>query len=142
MLSSSVKSNEVSVFEQYMPLTPLQRHMCTAGWLAMALWMVAAFFGPALMVYLGIALTPHGHAHMYAHGHPFVDARTWFGIPNAPDVLSNLALAVAGIWGLAVMKRLGTSEFHINTKQSLAVFFWGLVITALGSAVYHWAADA
>ena len=142
MSSSSVKSKRVSVFEECMPLTPMQRHLCTSGWLAMALWMLAVFWGPDILTYFGVLLSPHGHAHVFAYGQPFVDARVWLGIPNALDVLSNFPLALAGAWGLRAMKRSGKSGFHINTSQALLVFFWGLLITAVGSAVYHWAPDA
>ncbi|AOW14859.1 hypothetical protein LPB72_20745 [Hydrogenophaga crassostreae] len=125
-----------------MPLTPTQRHLCTSGWLALVVWMVAAFFGPALLAYVGVNLSPNGHGHLFAHGHPFVDARAWAGIPNALDVLSNAPLALVGGWGLAVLKRAGAAAFHINTYQALRVFSWGLVFTAVGSSVYHWAPDA
>ena len=142
MSSPSVNPNKASVLEQCMPLTPMQRHLCTSGWLAMALWMVVAFFGPAVLAYLGITVPPDGHLHLYAHGHPFADARVWLGIPNALDVLSNLPLALAGVWGLTEMKRSGHTAFHSNTRHALCVFFWGLMVTALGSAAYHRAPDA
>ncbi|MEY9425078.1 uncharacterized membrane protein (DUF4010 family) [Bradyrhizobium ottawaense] len=29
----------------------------------------------------------------------FVDSRTWLGVPNAGDVLSNLAFLAMGVWG-------------------------------------------
>lgn len=125
-----------------MPLTPTQRHLCTSGWLALAVWLVAAFFGPALLAYVGVTLSPHGHDHLYAHGHPFIDARGWMGVPNVFDVLSNAPLALAGLWGLVVLKRADGAAFHINTDQSLWVFCWGLVFTAVGSSAYHWAPDA
>lgn len=70
-----------------------------AGILLVVLWLLAVLGGPALMASLGLSLNPHGHSHLYAHGHPFVDARAWRGVPNALDVLSNLPLAVAGLWG-------------------------------------------
>jgi hypothetical protein len=125
-----------------MPLTPIQRHLCTSGWVALALWMVAVFFGPALLAHFGITLSPHGHDHLYAHGHPFVDARAWLGMPNAFDVLSNAPLALAGLWGLVGLGRSGRAAFHVHTHQALRVFFGGLVLTAVGSSVYHWAPDA
>jgi hypothetical protein len=130
------------VGEQCMPLTPTQRHLCTGAWLALALWMVAAIFGPVLMTHLGIVLSPHGHDHLYAHGHPFVDARVWLGIPNAFDVLSNAPLGLAGLWGLATLKWSTPSGLRASTHLVLRVFFWGLLCTAAGSAIYHWAPDA
>ena len=39
-------------------------------------------------------LLPHiptsGHSHVHAHGHAFIDARSFFGIPNCLDVISVL----------------------------------------------------
>jgi len=109
----------------------------------LALWLLALLAGPALTEALqaasGLALNPHGHAHLYAHGHPFVDARTLWGIPNALDVLSNAPISLAGLLGLLALHRrtlLGT------TRAALRVFFAGLLLTGLGSAWYHWAPDA
>ncbi|MCW5653984.1 hypothetical protein [Hydrogenophaga sp.] len=102
------------------------------GWLG--LWLLALLAGPALLSWLGLAVHPHGHATLYAHGHPFVDARSFLGLPNAMDVLSNLPLAAAGVLGLWV---LGRRHVAVDTWQALLVFFGGLVLTALGSAWYH-----
>lgn len=105
-----------------------------------ALWLLSLVFGPALIGFLGLNLNPHGHTHLYAHGHPFVDARTLWGIPNAMDVLSNLPMALAGFWGW----RLLADGRHLPTATARAarVFFIGLVLTGIGSTVYHWAPDA
>jgi hypothetical protein len=70
-----------------LPLTPTQRSMCTGGWFALAVWLLAVVVGPDLLAHAGIVPNPHGHAYLYVHGHPFVDARAWLGIPNAMDVL-------------------------------------------------------
>lgn len=144
MSSSSVQSNEeAKVLASAMPLTPIQRHLCIGSWLALVLWMAAAFFGPALLAFAGIHLSPHGHAHVHAHDHPFIDARIWMGIPNTLDVLSNAPLALAGLLGLVVLKRTGkAAAFHVNTRQALWVFLGGLLLTSVGSSVYHWAPDA
>jgi hypothetical protein len=55
---------------------------------------------------MGWSINAHGHSHVYAHGHPFVDARAWQGVPNAMDVLTNLPLALAGGWGLWRLQQL------------------------------------
>ncbi len=112
-------------------------------WLALwaTLWLLAALFGPALLQWSGVELNAHGHTHLYAHGHPFVDARSLWGVPNALDVLSNLPLLLAGGLGLWVLAR-GTLHAHAATRRALAVLFGGLVLTGLCSAYYHWAPDA
>ncbi len=105
----------------------------------LALWLVALLLGPALLAATGLALNPHGHAHVYAHGHPFVDARTWCGIPNALDVLSNAPIALAGLLGLWALRGRVLPGF---TRAALRMFFTGLLLTGFGSALYHWAPDA
>lgn len=103
------------------------------------LWLLALVLGPVLADALGLALNTHGHAHLHAHGHPFVDARTLLGIPNAMDVLTNAPLALAGVWGLLVLRG---RALPVATQQAAWVFFAGLVATGFGSAWYHWAPDA
>ena len=125
-----------------MPLTPSQRRLRAAGGLAFVVWCVAALFGPALLAQAGISLSPHGLAQIHPHGHPFVDARSWLGLPNALDVLSNVPFAFAGGWGLWALKRAERSAFPVGTREALRVFFWGLVLTSAGSSIYHWAPSA
>ena len=125
-----------------MPLTPSQRRLRAAGGLAFAVWCLAALFGPALLAQVGISLSPYGLAQIHPHGHPFVDARSWLGLPNALDVLSNVPFAFAGGWGLWALKRAERSAFPVGTREALRVFFWGLVLTSAGSSIYHWAPSA
>ena len=47
--------------------------------------------------------------------HHFADQRTWFGIPNTFDVLSNLGLFVSGVWGLFTLKQLSTADPNLST---------------------------
>jgi hypothetical protein len=110
-------------------------------WVAalLVLWLLALTAGPAVSEALGLALNAHGHAHLHAHGHPFIDARTLFGIPNAMDVLTNAPLALAGLWGLWVIR---CHPLPGPTWQAAQVFFVGLLATGFGSAWYHWAPDA
>lgn len=75
----------------------------------------------------------------YAHYHQFADQRVWLGIPHAADVLSNLPFAVMGAWGLLCLRRV---QHLVALERPLvfacALFFAGLVATALGSGYYHW----
>lgn len=105
----------------------------------LTLWLLALWAGPALLDATGLALNAHGHTHLYAHGHPFVDARTLWEIPNAMDVLTNAPLSLAGLWGLLAMRE---RPLPGATRQAVQVFFVGLLITGVGSAWYHWAPDA
>jgi len=83
-----------------------------------------ALFGPA------IAQPPDAHA--------FADQRMLWGIPHALDVLSNLPFALAGGWGLAMLAR---SEIAGAQRTCSGLFFVGLLLTAAGSSVYHFAPD-
>lgn len=94
--------------------------------------------GLSLLAWLGPALPPHAFG-----GHGFADQRTWLGLPHAFDVLSNLPFAGFGLWGLrrlAWRQRRGPA-LPAATRWGAALFFAGLLLTALGSAYYHWQPD-
>ena len=95
---------------------------------------MAVFWGPALLLSVGVVLLPSGHARLYDHGHPFVDARVFWGVPDAMDVLSNVPLGLAGLIGLLMLRGKRMSP---PTRHAMAVFFGGLVCACFGSAVYH-----
>jgi hypothetical protein len=109
------------------------------AWGLLALWALAWLAGPSLLSVAGLGLNPHGHADLYAHGHPFVDARSWWGVPNTLDVLSNLPLVLAGAAGFGHLRGRTLAQ---PTANALRVFFAGLILSGLGSASYHWAPDA
>jgi hypothetical protein len=74
--------------------------------------------------------------------HRFADTRALalgpLLLPNAADVLSNLAFVLAGAAGLAAARCAPPPQ-----RPALNVFFAGLVLTGFGSAWYHLApADA
>lgn len=91
----------------------------------------------ALAALLAAALAWHGPIAQWATYHQFADARAWLGIPNAADVLSNLPFAVIGAYWLIAMR---------GAQATPSTFAWrafalALVVTAAGSAAYHWAPD-
>lgn len=91
-------------------------------WAALAL-LALAVFGPVLPA------SPHQHG--------FADQRTLWGLPCALDVLSNLPFAVAGAWGLALLRRLRSGALDAATRATATLFCVGLLCTAMGSAWYH-----
>lgn len=71
--------------------------------------------------------------------HQFADQRAWLGIPNAADVLSNLAFVVAGFIGALRLASTRRPRFAPATEAGMACVALGLVATGLGSAWYHYA---
>jgi len=71
--------------------------------------------------------------------HRFADARSFLGVPNALNVLSNLAFLIAGGVGLSqVVGGAGRVAFVDGRERwPWALFFAGLGLTGLGSAWYH-----
>jgi hypothetical protein len=71
----------------------------------------------------------------HPHYHQFADQRTLLGLPCAMDVLSNALFAFMGLWGLRALRR--TSRLTTVQQGMAALFFGGLVLTALASGWYH-----
>ncbi|MBI2527918.1 MAG: alkaline phytoceramidase [Candidatus Rokubacteria bacterium] len=73
--------------------------------------------------------------------HAFADVRTLLGVPNAFDVLSNLAFAAVGIAALLFLAR--RSDAFVDRRERLPwlVLFLGVALTGVGSAWYHLAPD-
>ena len=71
--------------------------------------------------------------------HFFADTRSFFGIPNFSDTMSNIGFAVAGILGILTV--FGAQRYRIfcisADARPYAVFFIGIALIALGSAYYH-----
>ncbi len=103
---------------------PLSRAEARLFFAVLALGLLAAFAPP-------LAQAPHFH--------DFADQRSWLGLPCALDVLSNLPFALFGLLGLRVLGRV--PQLDATQHRLAALFFGGLLVTALGSAVYHWAPD-
>ncbi len=114
-------------------MTPLSLHRNELALLAFTAFLtVLALFGPDV--------SHLAHSTPHAHGHPFVDARVWAGIPNALDVLSNLPFLLFGAWGLFRLSRRSVG-MPVPQRWAMTVFFVGLVVTFAGSSHYHWQPD-
>lgn len=104
--------------------------------------LLAAAAGLALLL---ACFGPHVAQHAYYHA--FADQRALFGVPYAMDVLSNLPFALAGVIGLVAWFSAGRAPVRNPlrnplrnpdpTRQFAALFFAGLIVTALGSTYYH-----
>ena len=69
--------------------------------------------------------------------HAFADQRAWLGVPRAADVLSNLAFAVVGVYGLARLAARDRVRLPSATEAGLACIALGFLFTAFGSGWYH-----
>jgi hypothetical protein len=68
--------------------------------------------------------------------HLFADVRKCFGfIPRAGDVLTNLAILAAAVYGLLLRPRMNVTPDERPAADLLIV---GAFLTAAGSAYYHW----
>jgi MFS family permease len=103
--------------------------------------MAFAAIGLTILFPLLAPLLPHiptsGHSHVHAHGHAFIDARSFFGIPNCLDVLSNLPFLICGVWGLIALQ--SAKSMATPLQAAARVFFIGLIFTCFGSSYYHYA---
>lgn len=75
--------------------------------------------------------------------HNFADRRGWLGIPNFGDVLSNAGFAIVDLWGLLVLLEKPSRAQFVDSRERwpYLIVFAGMVLTAVGSAYYHLAAD-
>jgi hypothetical protein len=67
--------------------------------------------------------------------HRFADRRSWIGIPNAWNVVSNVFFVLVGIWGYLELFR---HQLDLGVRVIYGVLFAGIFLTGFGSAYYHW----
>jgi len=105
------------------------RHAAGLGWLAAftVLCLLAALLVPALP--------------QPADYHAFADQRRLFGVDNFLNVASNAAFLAVGLAGLVITLGPRARFGHPGERWPYAVFFAGLLLTALGSGWYHLAPD-
>jgi hypothetical protein len=70
--------------------------------------------------------------------HHFADCRSFLGIPNTLDVLSNIPLVVLGAIGVGwcLRKQHGSLKTDFRVLKILA--FSTIFLTGFGSSIYHW----
>src|SRR5262245_42081698 len=73
--------------------------------------------------------------------HDFADHRALFGVANFPDVATNVGFLLVALLGFAVVFESRTVFEHASERLPYAVFFFGMLLTAIGSAYYHLAPD-
>ena len=73
--------------------------------------------------------------------HNFADHRSWLGIPNFADVISNLPFAIVGLWGLIFLFPRRRNFSDPRERWLYRFMFAALLLTAFGSGYYHLAPD-
>ncbi len=68
--------------------------------------------------------------------HAFADTRVLGPIPHAGDVLTNLVILAAGVWGASLHRRVVLVS---DERPAYRLFVLAAILTAFGSAYYHWA---
>ncbi|MDF0520540.1 hypothetical protein P0R31_25170 [Bradyrhizobium yuanmingense] len=112
-------------------LPSVSRHLALGTLQAREKYLAGAFF-----ILILAALFAPGLPAAAWHIPHFIDDRTWLGVPNAGDVLSNLAFLAMGVWG---SERLRARQ---DAPVGASWFFVGLILTCLGSGFYHLDPDA
>jgi hypothetical protein len=95
----------------------------------------ASVLALAILALAGL-LWAHGPIGQWADYHAFADGRAWLGLPNAANVLSNLPFLAIGVWALWRLRSAPMASPSLAAWRLLAL---ALVLTAMGSSVYHWA---
>jgi hypothetical protein len=101
------------------------------------LWILAAFTLSTIAIVSFLPRYPQNPAY-----HQFADDRTFLGIPNCLNVISNVLFLLIGALGLAFLFRRNDSSenapfIHSHERWPYSVFFLGVALTSVGSAYYH-----
>lgn len=83
---------------------------------------------------LMLSMPPFGQDLAY---HDFGDRRTFFGIPNFFDVMSNIPFLLVGMAGMGFCYR----NRWISFRPAWLTFFTGMALVSMGSGYYHWNPD-
>lgn len=67
--------------------------------------------------------------------HLFADKKTFFGIKNFGNVISNLPFVIIGFYGLLMVRKAHHLEKYISIIYTS--LFVGIILTGIGSAYYH-----
>ena len=73
--------------------------------------------------------------------HLFADSRSFFGIPNFNDVVSNIGFTLVGVLGLLLVIGEGSRMLFAESVDArpYRIFFIAVALVGVGSAYYHWA---
>lgn len=69
--------------------------------------------------------------------HQFADQRSFFGVPNTWNVLSNMPMFFLGLYGFSLVFKRFKLRPDFTAKWLPVVLVFGIFITSFGSAYYH-----
>jgi uncharacterized membrane protein YhaH (DUF805 family) len=99
-------------------------------------WVLIGVLAAAVLVVFLLPPIPQNEAY-----HNFADQRSWLGISNCLDVISNVPFLIVGLWGLFALssRNAPASRRLLDARERLPylVFFLGVALTAFGSSYYH-----
>ncbi|HEY6946760.1 MAG TPA: hypothetical protein VI431_16605 [Candidatus Acidoferrum sp.] len=97
----------------------------------------------ALTIALGVAGLLAPRTPQPLSYHHFADQRSWLGIANFGDVVSNILFAVFGVLGLVYLSGESSQTQFIDARERwfYLLVFLGLLLTAFESSYYHLAPD-
>lgn len=87
------------------------------------------------------AMLVHGPIAQLAHYHEFADQTVLAGVPHAADVLSNIGFALVACWGILRLWPMQGEAICDAGRHGYRLFLAGLLLTAIGSSLYHLAPD-
>jgi hypothetical protein len=102
-----------------------------------ALWVLLVI--TIVIALIDFSLSPIPQPQWY---HNFADQRSFLGIPNFNDVVSNVPFAIFGLWGLVFLLRYTPeqlSKHFIDRRERwfYLIVFTGILLTGFGSSYYH-----
>lgn len=104
-----------------------------------SIWRLAVLFAAAALA--ALLVFHHGPILQDEAYHAFADTRSWLGIPNALNVLSNLPFLAVGAMGLAFVAKHPERFAAREDRICYALFFAGALLVCFGSGAYHWRPD-
>ena len=93
----------------------------------------------ALTLAMMVGLLAWGPVPLDPAAHQYADQRRWFGLPNALNVLANLPLLLAGLWGWHATR---SSSWPATLRAPWQVFHLCVAGGSLVAAAYHAAPNA
>lgn len=90
-----------------------------------------------IAVVFAIALALYGPIPQSQAYYQFADHRSFFGIPNFLNVISNLPFLLFGIYGLLLFRNNTPSGSLDSLRYAYLTFFVGASLVAFGSGYFH-----